>query len=241
MPFLIHFAGNSPEVLRRASTHLGHIPRSPDKGWKNPFSNLRRTQSYKVARGQHTHATEVDASGLQGTSQSSGSLSSTSSGSRFELAAPLIEEEHGVPGSMEVAARLSPTSSDAHHNPSLEAAGSNREEQRGSLTVATPTSLTSDTDSIRTYGSERTLVDVSTTADVSSTTTDSTTGNITSLRQELLSLPPIRHKQTCSSLDSEGLGSLASEEIEEAGPQDWTQWSKEVSNPTCRGNSVIIE
>ena len=46
-----------------------------------------------------------------------------------------------------------------------------------------------------------------------------------------LSLPPgSRHKQTCSSVDSEGLGSLASEEIEEAGPSDWAQWSKEVGN-----------
>ena len=224
---LLCYAEKSPEVQRRAATHLGHTPRSPDKGWRNPFSNLRRTQSHKTPRGRNTH-TEVDVAKLEGSSQSSESLSSTSSSSRLELTVPLIEEEHDTPAPPEAAEQLS---SDTHHNLSLDAIGSNS----GSQTVATPTSLTctSDTDSIRTYGSERTLVEMSTTVDAGSGTTAT---NTTSLRQELLSLPPTRHKQTCSSLDSEGLGSLASEEIEEAGPQDWTQWSKEVSNPaqcTC--------
>ena len=205
-------------MQRRAATHLGHTPRSPDKGWRNPFSNLRRTQSHKTPRGRHTH-TEVDVAKLEGSSQSSESLSSTSSSSRLELTVPLIEEEHDTPASPEPTAQLS---SDAHHNLGLDATS-------GSQTVATPTSLTcaSDTDSIRTYGSERTLVEISTTVDAGSGTTAT---NTMSLRQELLGLPPTRHKQTCSSLDSEGLGSLASEEIEEAGPQDWTQWSKEVRN-----------
>ena len=231
LSLLSRYAENSPEPQQRAATHLGHTPRSPDKGWRNPFSNLRRTQSHKTSRSQHTR-TKVNVPRVESSSQSSESLSSTSSSSRLELTVPLIEEEHGSPESTEAAAQLS---SDVHHNLGQDAVSSNRE-QCGSQTVATPTSLTctSDTDSIRTYGSERTLVEMSTTADGGSGTTATTTDNTMSLRQELLSLPPTRHKQTCSSLDSEGLGSLASEEIEEAGPQDWTQWSKEVSNHISR-------
>ena len=101
-------------------------------------------------------------------------------------------------------------------------------EQCGLQVVATPTSLPSDTDSIRTFGSERTLVEAS----GSAAEGDGTGGGygIVSSRRGLLTLPPTSHKQTCSSLDSEGLGSLASEEIEEAGPLDWAQWTKDVSH-----------
>ena len=106
---------------------------------------------------------------------------------------------------------------DTHqHQSNLDIKSSNtNDEQCGLQTVATPTSLTSDNDSIRTFGSERTLVDAS--------------GTVDSLSLKgLLNLQQSSHKQTCSSIDSEGLGSLASEEIEEAGPQEWAQWSKDV-------------
>ena len=92
---------------------------------------------------------------------------------------------------------------------------------------ATPNTRSSDTDSIRTFGSERTLVESS-----------NLSGEVPPqkpLTHNLLTVPAAtRHKHTCtcSSLDSEGLGSLTSEEVamEETETQDWTQLSKEVKN-----------
>ena len=120
-----------------------------------------------------------------------------------------------------MSAQLNPS---VHRHPSLEIAAknSNSNNESGSQIIATPTSLTPDTDLIKTFGSERTLVE----ANGSAVTATSSVP----LQQGLLSLPPTRHRQTAGSLDSEGLGSLMSEEIvmEEAMPQDWAQWSKEV-------------
>ena len=117
---------------------------------------------------------------------------------------------------------------------------SNSNNERDSQqTLATPTSLTSDTDSVKTFGSERTLVEAS--GSVSGGGASTTTAALPALRRDMLNLLPTGHKHTCSSLDSEGLGSLASEEIvmEETVPQDWTQWAKEVCGAVLSQNSVL--
>ena len=215
-------AGSSPVLQRRkASTHLGHAPsRGPSdtSSWRNPFSNLRRTQSHKTPPTQRApHRRQpleiVNSSRLQGPAHSSAEslgVSSTSSSPGHEARHPQVVRHH---------LELETASRNTNSN----------NEQCGSHIAATPTSLPSeDTDSLRTFGSERTLVEGGGSVD---TTDGGTNARIGQQQNLFLSLPPSsgsRHKQTCSSVDSEGLGSLASEEIEEAGPSDWTLWSKEV-------------
>lgn len=221
-------------MLRRASTHLGHTPnRSPEKGWRNPFGNLRRSQSHKSSAASPTGTNPSNSQGFPHHSQSSEESSSATPkrdfGSQGQMKIKEEEEE-------EEEAANSTTAATKNSNSNNELCGR-------SHVVATPTTTTasasasagtmsSDTDSLRTYGSERTLVESGT--DIASSSAAGGGGGIVitpscggSGRVTLhLNLPP--HKQTASSIDSEGLGSLASEEMEEAGPLEWAQWSKEV-------------
>ena len=233
-PFLSSFSGNSPQLQRRSTTHLGVIRNQPERerGRGNPFSNLRRTQSSLTSRNQRPHSMEVDRSTLQGPTQPSDSSGrALTSGSRL-AAPPLIQgggksEAEGTGcGSGTKNKRMVASSGTAESSPSPRSAckehhllemvstNSNSNNERDSHSVTTPTSLNSDTDSIKTSGSERTLVEGSSSAALP-------------LQRDLLNLPPTKHKHTSSSLDSEGLGSLTSEEIGMEEP-DWAQWSKEV-------------
>ena len=206
---------------RKAATHLGHTPRSPDRGWRNPFSNLRRTQSQKTPpTGGERQREIVDPSRLQ-------ELTHPSSTESLGISSAASSPGHDVPGVGRPSPlqQLSSLSQQLGLGDTTAARNTNsNNEQRGSQIAATPTSLPSDTDSLRTFGSERTLVEGS------GTDAPGLVGCLAAGQSLFLNLPPSsRHKQTCSSVDSEGLGSLASEEIEEAGPLDWSQWSKEVS------------
>ena len=227
--------------MRRASTHLGHSHRSPESGWRNPFSNLRRTQSHKAA------ATTLEGR-LQGSTHSVGSDSlSSASGSPHHVSSEITSPQNDHTTSL---GDPSIDVTSPHHQGLGAAAARNsnsNNEQHGSRTVATPTQqlTTSDTDSIRTFGSERTLVEAcggivadTTTTTTTITTTGGSSGGGGGSLGILLSLPRPQHKQTCSSVDSEGLGSLASEEVEETGPQDWAQLSKEVRQERLTIHSI---
>lgn len=226
-------------LQRRASTHLGHSPSRTSEAasaWRNPFSNLRRTQSHKAPptdAGRRRQQLEiVNSSRLQGPARSSVEslgISSTSSSPGHDAAPtrhPLTTTTEELVRHLELEGGTTTTAAAARNTNS-------NNEQCGSQIAATPTSLPSDTDSLRTFGSERTLVEGggSGTDIITAAATAAAAGGGQTRQQNLfLSLPSgSRHKQTCSSVDSEGLGSLASEEIEEAGPVDWSQWSKEVS------------
>lgn len=233
-------------LQRRASTHLGHSPSRTSEAasaWRNPFSNLRRTQSHKAPPTDLGHRRQqleiVNSSRLQGpacSSVESLGISSTSSSPGHDAASP----RHPLTNTTEQLVRhleLEGGTTTTTTTTATAARNTNsNNEQCGSQIAATPTSLPSDTDSLRTFGSERTLVEGGgsgtdiTTAAATAAAAAAAGGGQTRQQNLFLSLPSgSRHKQTCSSVDSEGLGSLASEEIEEAGPVDWSQWSKEVS------------
>lgn len=184
---------------------------------------------------------------LQGPTQPSDSSGKAStSGSRLDahVTPPLIEEEgkseaevtrggRGSENKRKVASsgtadNSSSVRSPCKEHPSLDVAStnSNSNNERDSHSVTTPTSLNSDTDSIKTSGSERTLVEGSSTAALP-------------LQRDFLNLPPTKHKHTSSSLDSEGLGSLTSEEIGMEEP-DWAQWSKEVREAVVGYTNVCV-
>ena len=113
------------------------------------------------------------------------------------------------------------------------AQNSNSNNERDSRNATTPTSLMSDTDSIKTFGSERTLVETGSEEVVLLTQRrESHEETILRVQREVLNLSATQHKHTASSLGSEGYGSLTSEEIgpEEPSVQDLSQWSKEVGS-----------
>ncbi len=244
-------AGNSPEPHKR------FLPDTPTtRSWVNPFGSLRRTRSNVHPSltpdtfGQRARSTG-DLHVLPRSPRGKGkgrmvSPSPSPSNSPYCTPVPLgsfhgslksvsespIEEEVGNLSSAETGATGLSTASKHDGDQSDPCAGT--KEIEGSLSggggVTTPT----DTTSVKTLTAEvectapaASLQPPGTLSTGASASADSSPSN--SSVSSGVRLPS--HRQTCSSVESEGLGSITSEELslEDLTHQDWSLWSKEVS------------
>lgn len=200
---------------------------NPSQFWTNPFKNLRRTKSYfltsttedKSSSNPTAMPSPVIQSSLEGRSATPTPDTSKGEGSSPNLAqvpsqsTPVLSLPGKTSGSSgQCSARSSPYSSP------LPAIPYKTDSKASGLLPQEPSVLDQQSDSRKPLGK-------SFDSDSVKTLTESETGNN---QQHTTSAAKL-----CSSAESEGLGSMTSEELtlEDLAHQDWSQWSKEVGLP----------